>query len=213
MSLPKLIYFPSRGRAELLRVVLAAAGVAYDEENFHGADEFAKLKASGRLPFDAVPVWEEPDGFRLAQSMAIVMHVARGHGLYGKTPYEQALIDQALGAVDDVRLALRALVGADPAKRPELRAELTAKTLPRWTGYLERLLITNRGGNGFVVGEALSIADLAFWYIHEYAADNGFGAAWSDAPKLTAHSQRVAALPRIAAWLASPKRWPFQPLP
>ena len=63
MPLPKLVYFASRGRGEVIRLALAEAGVAYEEENFAG-DQFAALKASGRLPFLAVPLWEE-DGFRL----------------------------------------------------------------------------------------------------------------------------------------------------
>src|SRR5689334_7697562 len=122
MALPKLIYFPARGRGEVIRLLLAEAGVSYEEENFNGPEEFAKLKASGRLPFLAVPVWEE-DGLRLAQSGAIAAHVARTHGLYGKSARDQALIDQALGALDDVRLEIRKLVGGDAAKRPEVRAE------------------------------------------------------------------------------------------
>ena len=43
MALPKLVYFAARGRGELIRLALAEAGVAYEEENFSGADEFAAL--------------------------------------------------------------------------------------------------------------------------------------------------------------------------
>jgi len=212
MPTPKLIYFAARGRAEVIRLVLAEAGVVYEEENFKGPEQFAALKASGRLPFLAVPVWEE-DGLRLAQSAAIANHVARAHGLLGKSPREQALIDQALGAVDDVRLELRKLMTGDPAKRPEIRAELLKTTLPRWFGFLEKLLASNHDGKGFLVGEAVSLADVSLWYLLELATDNGFGPALADCPRLRAFAERIAARPKIAAWLASPRRFPLQPMP
>jgi glutathione S-transferase len=209
MALPKLVYFATRGRAEVVRLVAAEAGVAYEEENFK---DFPALKASGRLPFLAVPVWEE-DGFTLAQSVAIANHLARGHGLRGTSARDEALIDQALGAVEDVRTELRRLTAADPAKRPEVRAELKGTTLPRWFGLLEKLLASNRGGAGFVATESISVADLALWYVIEIAKDNDFGSALGDCPKLNAFFERVAARPKIAAYLASPKRWPLTKLP
>src|SRR5258706_15169554 len=111
MPLPKLVYFRSRGRAEVTRLVCAEAGVAFEEENLEGRDAFAALKASGRLPFLAVPIWEE-DGFTLAQSAAIANHLARAHGLRGSNAREEALVDQGIGAVEDVRNDLRKLMTA-----------------------------------------------------------------------------------------------------
>jgi glutathione S-transferase len=211
MALPKLLYFAARGRAEVTRLVLAEAGVSYEEENFAVAD-FPALKKSGRLPFGAVPLWEE-DGFILAQSAAIAAHVARGHGLYGKNPREVALIEQALGAVEDVRNEFRRVQSATPEKRPEVRAELTSTSLPRWFGFLERLLVSNGGGDGFVVGDGISVADLSLWYAMEIARDNGFGAALSDCPKLSAFYERIGARPRLAAYLKSSKRPALTRLP
>src|ERR1039457_663579 len=99
MTLPVLTYFSSRGRAEMIRLVCAEAQVAYTERHlgtYHPKDktpEFEALTATGVLPFDAVPRWEEPGGLRLAQSDAIARHVARTHGLYGKGPEEAARCD------------------------------------------------------------------------------------------------------------------------
>jgi glutathione S-transferase len=211
MALPKLLYFATRGRAEVTRLVLAETGVPYEEENF-ALPDFPALKKSGRLPFGAVPLWEE-DGLKLAQSVAIAAHVARAHGLYGKNPREVALIEQACGAVEDVRNEFRRISSAPAEKRPEIRAELTATALPRWFGQLERLLAANGGGDGFVVGDSLSVADLALWYCLEIAKDNGFGATLADCPKLSAFFDRIAARPKIAAYLKSPKRWPLTKLP
>src|SRR5512140_3981478 len=115
MPNPTLLYFAGRGRAELIRLILAEAGVEYDEHHVgHGTPpaggrptDLGALKAAGVLPFGAVPVWEEPGGFRLAQSAAIVNHPARRHGLRGASPLDAARCDELLGAVEDVRGELR----------------------------------------------------------------------------------------------------------
>lgn len=209
----KLVYFGTRGRAEVIRLALAEAGVPWEDDAFQGTEAFAALKATGRLPFLAVPVWEEDGGFRLAQSSAILNHIARNHGLYGASPREQAKIDEALGAVDDVRGELRKMFLVPAEKRAETRTELASKTLPRWFGMLEKLLAANGGGNGFVASEKVSSADLALWYVMEMSRDNGFGDAFADCPKLLAFFDRIAARPKIAAYLASPRRFPLMKMP
>ncbi len=221
MSKPTLVYFASRGRAELIRLVLAEAGIDYQEHPVGKGTpprdgrptDFAALKATGALPFEAVPVWEEPGGFRLAQSLAIANHLARVHGLAGRTAVEAAQCDQWLGAVDDVRAELRKLLGTPAEERAALRSELRSATLPRWLGYLDRLLRANQGGAGFAVGDAVTVADLALWYLLEIIRDNGFGEALDRYPALVAFAQRIASRPRIAAYLASPRRHPFATLP
>lgn len=221
MSKPTLLYFPGRGRAELIRLVAAEAGVDYDEHPvgrgtppLNGrATDIAVLKATGVLPFGAVPVWEEPGGFRLAQSMAIANHLARRHGLRGGSAEEEARCDELLGAVDDVRLELRKVHTAAPSERAELRKQLQEKVLPRWLGDLERLLGPRLQAGGLAVGAALTVADLALWYVLEMIHDNGLGAALQACPELSAFFGRIAARPRVAAWIASPRRPAFVPLP
>ena len=113
MSKPTLIYFTTRGRAEVIRLLLAETGVDFQEHPIGKGTpplngrptDFAALRATGDLPFDAVPVWEEPSGFRLAQSAAIANHIARAHGLRGETALEEAQCDQLLGAFEDARFA------------------------------------------------------------------------------------------------------------
>ncbi|HXJ79019.1 MAG TPA: glutathione S-transferase family protein [Candidatus Methylomirabilis sp.] len=221
MSKPTLIYFAGRGRAEVIRLVLAEAGVDYQEHVVGKGTppvggrptDFAALKATGSLPFEAVPVWEEPGGLCLAQSSAIANHIARTHGLRGKNALEEAQCDQLMGAVDDVRLELRKLAMVPASERKALRAELLSSILPRWLGFLNRLLEKNGGGGGFVVGASLTVGDLALWYLLEMIRDNGFAPALERHPSLVAYAERIARRPRIAAYLSSPRRPPFAPLP
>ena len=221
MSKPTLIYFAARGRAELIRLVLAEAGVDYQEHVVGRGTppvdgrptDLAALKATGTLPFDAVPVWEEPGGLRLAQSGAIANHIARVHGLRGKDASEEAQCDQLLGAVDDVRLELRKLVTVAAGQRPAQRTELASATLPRWLGYLDRLLERNGGGAGFFVGASITVADLAIWHLLEVIRDNGLGGGLERYPALVSFAERIRSRPRVAAYLQSARRPPFVPLP
>jgi glutathione S-transferase len=221
MDKPTLIYFAARGRGEIIRLVLAEAGQDWQEHvvgrgtppvNGRPTD-FPALQATGQLPFNALPVWEEPGGLRLAQSAAIANHLARAHGLRGKTALEEAKVDEALGAADDVRGELRKVFTAAPEQRAAVRAELAEKALPRWFGFLERLLQANRGGAGYLVGESVTVADLALWYAVELAVDNGLGAGLDACPLLKAWYGRVAARPRIAEYLRSARRPAFAPMP
>jgi glutathione S-transferase len=221
MTRPTLIYFKARGRAELIRLVLAEAGVDHDEHPI-GKDlgawngqptDFQALKDSGLLPFQAAPVWVDADGFRLAQSGAIATYLAECHGLGGQTARERAQIAQTLGALDDVRLEVRRLVVVPEDQRAALRQELAEVFLPRWMGFLDRLLGSNRDGAGFFVGEALTVADLGAYYVLELLRDNGFGAAIDAQPRLVAFARRVAERPKLAAYLASEKRPAFTPFP
>ena len=221
MPKPTLLYFAARGRGEVIRLVLAEAGVEFDEHHVGKGTppaggrptDLATLKQAGVLPYGAVPVWEEPDGLRLAQSAAIANHLARRHGLRGATPLEEARCDELLGAVEDVRGELRKLYTAAPEQQAAVRAELLATTLPRWLGDLERYARPTLEATGFAVGRALTVADLALWYLLEMIRDNGFEAALGACPLLRAFFDRIAARPALAAYLASPRRPAFTPLP
>jgi hypothetical protein len=51
-----------------------------------------------------------------------------------------------------------------------MRKVLAEETLPRWVGFLERLLVAN-GRTGFVVGDSLSVADLKLYWVADKLAN------------------------------------------
>jgi glutathione S-transferase len=217
MTLPRLIYFSSRGRAELIRLVLAQAGVEYAQEGvglYHPTDKtpaFLALKESGKLPFDALPLWQEPDGFTLAQSDAIVRYLARKHGLDGADLRESALCDMVMEGTKDLISDVSKLWSVDASKRAELRARLDREMVPHWLNALERIVARNP--SGLAAGNAVSYADLALFLMIERLTDNDLATGLANCPKLVALAGRVRDLPRIAAYLRSPARHPIQLLP
>ena len=79
-------------------------------------------------------------------------------------------------------------------------------------GSFQKILEQNNGGDGFVSGNALSFGDIALFQITESFVDDYHLATAEAFPKLYAHKQRVAAVPNIAAYLSSSKRFPPRPL-
>merc|ERR1712209_76390 len=84
MPMVKLTYFDLEGRGELIRLLLHAGNIDFEDLRF-GFGEWAKHKPN--TPFGSVPVlhW---DGEEMAQTMAIVRFVARKVGMAGKTDME-----------------------------------------------------------------------------------------------------------------------------
>merc|ERR1712130_599177 len=81
MPMVKLVYFDLEGRGELIRLLLHAGNIDYEDFRFGFAD-WPKHKPT--TPFGSVPVlfW---DGEEMAQTMAIARFVARKVGMAGNT--------------------------------------------------------------------------------------------------------------------------------
>jgi len=67
--------FKGRGLGELPRLLLADAGIAFDDVRL---EDISALKS--KFPFEQVPVYEEQNGFMLAQSRTISRYIARQTG-------------------------------------------------------------------------------------------------------------------------------------
>ena len=164
----RLRYFPFPGRAAPIRAALRIGGVAFDDVHVP-PDRFRELKAAGELPFGSLPVLdvETPGGIvSAAQSNAILRFAGRRAGLYPMDDPVRALkVDEALDLGEDLyRVIGPSIDEQDAERRIAMRKILAQETLPRWAGFLERLLVAN-GRTGFVVGDSLSIADLKLYWV------------------------------------------------
>jgi len=217
---PKLTYFSSRGLAESIRVLLADAGVEYEDVgvgSFTPAtgfpEAFKSLVAAGKLPYDQVPIWEEPSGFLLSQSQAILRHIARTHGYFGSNEIEHAFIDQAHEGVIDVqqkivaqmRIYRTATQDTQKAEAKENAQKETAKGLNNF----EKLLHKYHDGKGFIASANISYADISLYYFLEFATDVGL-VNLSTYPLLKGYKERIEARPKIDAYRKSAHRLPLQ---
>lgn len=95
-----------------------------------------------------------------------------------------------------------------PAKR---RAkDFLANRLPKYLGYFERVL--ERSGGRWTTGRRLSYVDLSLAQVVaglHYAFPRAAGRAFARCPRLVVLHERVFARPRIARYVASPRRIAF----
>ncbi|XXU71650.1 glutathione S-transferase C-terminal domain-containing protein [Sorangium sp. So ce1151] len=88
--------------------------------------------------------------------------------------------------------------------------DFLAERMPKFLGYFERVL--ERHGGLHLLGGAMSYVDLSMFQVIEglrYAFPHAMAAFAPRIPKLVALHDRVAERPRIAAYLASDRRIPF----
>jgi len=164
----RLRYFPFPGRAAPIRDALRIGGVAFEDVQVP-PERFREQKAAGELPFGSLPVLdvETPGGIvSAAQSNAILRFAGRRAGLYPTDDPVRALkVDEALDLGEDLyRVIGPSIDEQDAERRMAMRKILAQETLPRWAGFLERLLVAN-GRTGFVVGDSLSVADLKLYWV------------------------------------------------
>ena len=111
--------------------------------------------------------------------------------------------------VDDVPTVLQVLEALVPnfiIGKAWMAAEFREQRIPKFLGYFERVLSANPAGGAHLAGAALSYADLGLFQALEglrYAFPRALAAHEGKWPAVFALRDRVAAQPRIAAYLAS----------
>ena len=99
MAKLKLIYFDFHGgRGEPARIALSIGGIAFEDDRVAFADWEGRKEAT---PFGGLPVLEV-DGKIVSQSNAINRYVGRLVNLYPSDPWQAALCDEAMDAVEDL---------------------------------------------------------------------------------------------------------------
>ncbi|XP_029430188.1 glutathione S-transferase P 1-like isoform X2 [Rhinatrema bivittatum] len=196
-----ITYFPLRGRAEAIRLLLADQGAEWQEEVVSeqkwkaGEVDLKKAVAFGQLP-------QFQDGdFVLYQSNAILRYLGRKYGLYGNDDKEAALIDMVNDGVEDLRKKYAGLV----VQHYESDQQKYINELPGHLGPFERLLSQNPKGCGFVVGNKISYADFSLLHVlqnHLHLAPDCLKAF----PLLSAYVERISSRPKLKVYLESEAR-------
>ncbi|MGH1357159.1 MAG: glutathione S-transferase family protein [Burkholderiaceae bacterium] len=198
----KLHYFKGRGRAETTRWMLAVNQIDFINVPVESAESLAALRATGKLPFDQMPLLEI-DGHCLSQSSAMVRYLARRGGYYGKTDEQALWCDMIAAATADfAETAMQAAFQSSPDVAHAAMQARFDKFGPRFEARLEH------HGTGFCSGPELTFADVVLAEaLTEYL--ERIPGLLESTPLLRQLHQHVLALPGIAAYLASPQRYPL----
>jgi glutathione S-transferase len=224
----ELFYWPSiQGRGEFVRLALEAAGAAYVD--------VARERGSGRgvkalmamLEGKAAPFTPFAPPF-LRDGEIVVSHVANilahlgpklglapageaarlfAHGL-------QLTIADLVAEVHDTHHPISTdLYYEEQKKEAKARSEaFLAHRAPKYLGYFERTLNDNPAGKAHAVGDALTTVDLSLFQVWAglgYAFPRAFADTDKRYPALATLAEMVAAHPKVAAYLASDRRIPF----
>ena len=190
MTQYKLTYFNGRGRAEVIRLIFAQAGVKYEDHRI-AKEDWAGLKPN--TPFGCLPILEV-DGVMLAGSAQIATFLAGRFGLAGTNDLENAQIAGILDCLSDLQRAYMTLnFEKNEARKAELKKKFDEEDAPKYLGNLERCV----SAAGWLFGSKVSYVDLAFFNFAEYMPSETI----AKYPGLKSVSDKVAALPNIAQWL------------
>lgn len=211
------------GRGEFVRLALEEAGADYvDVAREKGTDALMKLWESRKVE---MPSFAPPflvHGKRLiGQTANILLYLGDRHGLAPKAEAPRLWVNQIqLTIADfvveahDVHHPLGAnLYYEDQKPESKRRAEwFRGVRLGKFLGWFETILARNPKGPRSLVGARLTYADLSLFQMVEglrYAFPKAMARVEGDVPNVIALHDRVAARPRIKAYLASPRRIPF----
>jgi glutathione S-transferase len=222
----ELYYQPSiQGRGEFIRLALEEAGADYvdvaRDPNFGrpGIMKFIEDPALEHPPF--APPFLKAGELLISQTANILQFLAPRLGLVPEKEESRLWAHQLQLTVADwlyetgqthhpIANVLYYEEQKDEAKKRA--AHFTATRIPKFAGYFERILKLNANGADFIFGEEISYVDLSLFQMIEglrYAFPKTMAQVEPQHPKLVTLHDRVMARARIAAYLASPRRLPF----
>ncbi len=209
-----------QGRGEFVRLALEDAGAGYDDVARAQGDQaimrFLDGGHEGALPF--APPFLKAGRLVIAQVANILQYLGPPLGLLPGSESRrlyahqlQLTISDLVAEVHDAHHPIASgLYYEDQRAEAQRRAtDLRETRLPKFLGYFERVL--QRGGGRHAVREH-SHVDLSLFQLMaglDYAYPRAMRRLAPDLPLLHALHQRIAGRPRIAAYLATPRRLPF----
>ncbi len=223
----ELYYWPSiQGRGEFVRLALEEGGAPYRDiarEPGKGSGIAAMMRllndAGERPPF-APPVLKV-GRLLIGQTANILQFLGPRHGLAPKTLAGRLWMHQLQLTIADFLVEIHdthhpiggGLYYEDQRKEARRRAaDFIKNRLPKFLGYFERVLAQNPSESGYCVGAKLGYVDLSLFQMIcglGFAFPHAMRKAARRHPRLMALQAKIQDRPRIAAYLASPRRIPF----
>jgi glutathione S-transferase len=222
----ELYYQPSiQGRGEFVRLPLEDAGADYvdiaRDPNFGrpGIMKFLEDPSLERPPF--APPFLKAGKLLISQTANILQFLAPRLGLAPKAEASRLWAHQLQLTIADWLyetgqthhpIANVLYYEEQTAEAKKRAAHFRATRIPKFLGYFERILQRNAKGDLFMFGKKLCYVDLSLFQMIEgsrYAFPQTMAKLESQHRRLIELHDRVMARPRIAAYLASPRRLPF----
>ena len=220
----ELYYWPSiQGRGEFVRLSLEQAAANYVDVARSGSAGIGRLmralKAGPRPPF--APPFLKAGRLVIGQTANILLFLGARHALAPASEAGrlwmhqlQLTITDFVAEVHDTHHPIASsLYYQDQKSEARGRAaDFLEHRVPKFFGYFEGILARNRRGQRYAAGAKLSYVDLSLFQVvagMSYAFPRAMLKAAHTHRRLFALHAHIEERPRIAAYLASPRRIAF----
>jgi glutathione S-transferase len=222
----ELYYWPEiQGRGEFVRLALEDAGADYidvarlPKSGMAAMMRFLESRSVEHPPF--APPFLKAGKLVIAQTANILLFLGPRLRLVPRDEASrlwahqlQLTIADWVGEVHDTHHPISGGLYYEEQKREAKRraADFRDNRLPKFLDYFEQILKRNPKGNDTLVGKAISYVDLSMFQMIaglRYAFPRTMARREPKYPRVVALHDRLAARPRIARYLSSPRRLPF----
>jgi glutathione S-transferase len=213
-----------QGRGEFVRLALEEAGADYVDVAREADGERAMLRLLDGMdvehpPF--APPYLKAGELLIGQTANILFYLGPRHDLAPPTEAGrlwahqlQLTIADLVDEVHDTHHPIASSLYYEDQRPVAKRrtADFLKSRAPKYLGYCEKVLIRNKAGCEYLVGANLTYPDLSLFQVVaglRYAFPRAMTRLEPKYPRVTALHERVATRPRIAAYLSSNLRIPF----
>src|SRR5258706_11569653 len=221
----ELYYWPEiQGRGEFIRLALEDAGADYiDVAREKGGMErmlgLMEGRSLARPPF--APPFLKAGRLVIAQTANILLYLGPRLRLAPKNEADRLWVHQLqltiadwLAEVHDAHHPIASGLYYEDQKREAKRraVDFRKNRLPKYLGYFEEALRRNPKRSGWLAGARAAYADLSLFQMIEgldYAFPRAMKKLARRYPRVLALHDRAAARPRLAGYLSSERRIPF----
>jgi len=192
---PVITYFPIRGRAEPIRLMLEELDIKYRDNPVVVAD-WQSLKP--QMPFGKIPMFEDGD-YTIHESHAIYRYLARKYDLYGDSESERIQCDMLEHVLGDAVEAFSRLVWSSHFEQQ--RQSFIDKQTRFTLNNLETYLASSSRDKDCWVGSRLTYIDFLGWtyldniralargIVNEYPILAHLKGSFENKPKIQAYLQ------------------------
>lgn len=221
----ELYYWPSiQGRGEFVRLALEAAGAGYDDvaRRPKGMAVMMKLMESRAVEYPPfAPPFLKAGKLVIAQTANILFYLGPRLDLVSKSDpvrlwahqLQLTIADWVAETHDTHHPISGGLYYEDQKNEARKRStDFTSERMPKFLDYFEKILRCNDKGSAYLIGRKVSYVDLSLFQMIEglrYAFPRAMKRLEPKHSRTIELHDRVAARPRLARYLDSLRRIPF----
>jgi glutathione S-transferase len=202
MAQYKFFYYDIRGKAEIVRLIFAAAGQEFQDVRFEEEDWLQKYiqdSPTGEAPY--MELNENGKKVLIGQTMVIARFLAKRFELIGSTEIGNCMVDMfAVQAHDLLKYLIKVKRQEDKAKKAEMSEKFYNETLPKYLRIIEQRLA--KISSGYIALNGFTYADLTIFTVLDELDQSLKDKILLNYPIVEKLEKNIRRHPRIALYLS-----------